>query len=267
MKTLLIIPLLILLSASTFAQSPRAWRKMEWEFGPLRTRAVVAAAPAPADPLKDSVYWWSMESLTDETSTFTLVAFNKSTKGDTVGVQGNAAIFKNDSSQYWHVSNNNLTNMGGPYTVSFWVKEYNTTGLKVMFSKGTDINGLPNTEIGLFTSAGGSQARAAVGAASLRIDFARPSAVAYSMITVTYDPVADSMSVYFDGVLDEAIGTAGDAKISPLFTIAASGSATQHFYGAIDELAYWRGVSLKPSDVALLYNSGSGHSYTSWVAL
>lgn len=208
------------------------------------------------------IAYYSLDDATDaHTNSYDLT--NNNTVTFTAGKVGNAATFSAASSQYLSHADNADFSMGDvDFTVAAWIKTSATGTVAGMVGKFTtatnDREYILRRRFGeprfVVSSAGNVESASADRGSDI-------STGTWYFVVGVHDAANDEIILYVDN--ETPVTTAYSSGVFDgvaAFTIGARATPSNYFDGQIDEVAVWK-RALSPSEIAELYNSGSGRDY------
>jgi hypothetical protein len=205
--------------------------------------------------------WWKMDQASgdepDACNAHTL--FDDTTTAATTGQVSGARDFSND---YFHANHATDLNGSAAFSLALWVKL--STDAQYLVHKGWTDGGAAREFILLTASDGGTGVQFTFakdnGSGVQQVDSAGATLGAWHLVVCVYKGADAEMKISVDGgAFTVASVSTGIQTGTANFWVGAqpSGGLT----GQLDEIGYWR-RALDSSDVAALWNSGAGITFT-----
>lgn len=178
------------------------------------------------------------------------------TVGSTTGKINNGREFELDRNEYFsHTDNTDLSTGDIDFTIQAWVNVYSTSSFPVVISKGT----AGEREYIIYLN--GGEVRWVVGTTEVDSNVTLSTATWYHIVA-WHDSVNNEIGIAINnGTPVTTAHSTGAPDTTHPFELGASTSQSLYWDGILDEVGFWKNRVLNSSDIAELYNGGSGLSY------
>ena len=221
---------------------------------------------APSSLLSSLVAYWKLEEATgnrtDSHGTNTLTDMGG--VGQATGLLGQAASFAGGATNYLRIADNAALSMGDiDFTLAGWFYLANTSGTKVLLSKGNDAGSAGATAYSIQVV--NTQIQTLIGNGSSRVIVtASPTlaATTWYLVCVWHDSVANTVNISVNN--GAAVSSAWSSGcFDDAFELCLGRYANFNgglWNGRIDSVGIWKRVLTSPERAAL-YNAGAGLEY------
>jgi hypothetical protein len=221
----------------------------------------------PSSLANSLVAYWNFEGNSNDATSTNNGTDSNIGYGSSDGRLGDGAHFSSASSSLISLADTSDLKPTGSFSVNVWFKSTTNTGGGFLQAMSSDPNvagfnvgfGNPSATFSIGTNTGTTQDtdyKFIWGQANSVIDGS------WHMVTAIYD--GSDMYLYQDGTLVDSASWSGIAYDTTTYirigTYNAAGTDQNFWDGSMDELGLWE-RALSPTEVADLYNSGSGKTY------